>query len=707
MMKNLFLAFLIILGLASVNQKVMGADLQPPSLNLLPTPATEVELQAGGDFYVLNVGNGRFLTRTVGDNGYGTRACVAGFISINKSGLANDSYKFTIAYDESTKYTLFSYGVNGFNEERNGYLYTGVSSKTDAIWNAWVDLGSVNDAAYWDIAPTSNAAFSIKSRKQYTGEPASFFAPQANVNYAFCYNNSNSTTYNSFIDWKFYRSSECAAYIEAVRVFDLKSMLSDAIDAANASKSAYETYSGYSAFVAVIASAQSVYDNATVDGTAVNQAVANLEAAERVCRLTQPVPANFTWMIANPDMEANPATIGWTKTGNAVNFKALAVSNRTGMSGNAIETWSAAEAAPLSRKVYQTILDVPNGFYKLTAAAFADYQVANASTPTTGAFIYANEYTVEVPIRYNEDVSAVYELYFRVTNNTIELGMKLEDAYANWCAMDNFTLTYQGTTLKLDDSMNFNTVAESDINVSYIRNFSAKKVNAETQHGWQTICLPFAATVTFSGRELMANEDYWLFKATSGRYEAVASIEANIPYLIAMPNDEEMYADGISIEGDVWFTGTSLEDTPAEAIIVDVHSAYNLVVDYKATNTGYGIGDFGEAGQEVSAFDEGFCHGTFWAYASKTVSNPAARFGIFGDNYSTGLRKVSNSVNAPFSVISVEGGIEITAETSQFVRIHALGGKLVKGIRVPEGISRITLPVGVYFVNGTKVSVNF
>lgn len=152
--------------------------------------------------------------------------------------------------------------------------------------------------------------------------------------------------------------------------------------------------------------------------------------------------------IVNADMEANvesgknlPEECGWSKDGTVTNFWGLTVNAAwTGMSGLAIESWSPNGDAPLSRKMYQVIESVPNGFYRLSVAAFANYQKANAGTATTGVTIYANEYSVPVDIHYDQSISKVYEFEFQVTDGTLEIGMNLDNAYANWVAFDNFKL---------------------------------------------------------------------------------------------------------------------------------------------------------------------------------------------------------------------------------------------------------------------------
>ncbi len=1265
MKRKLFLAFLVLLGLVSVNERVLGQTPERPSFDLLPTPATEADLQAGGDFYVLNVGSAKFLTRTLEDNNWGTRSCVADYMSMERLAYSDDQYRFTIAYSADNGYTFYSYGINKDRGPKNGYLFAGTSNNDYP--NVWTDSKDSGGSCQWNIASTTNEAFSIKNRMFYINpnEAHLFFAPNATSQYALCYTNTNSNTHANFIDWKFYKASECTDYLNAVKAYEqevyekprltlaltkaeklldeetdatlaavvqtaqgiiasnttsefrtqtnivyaaitaylsnltsiypgatemtinnptvatnhsgwtvapngsaggsgtlaefydkdyatfsqvianctpgryklvaqgffrigannqasknawitdavtaslyattvasditlstplasiysipsntaltgqkygfadgvagakvqftngyypveldftmvvpgdvaiginsgptagsrwlcfnnfklvrlgdlppsnatqddldaialkctqakglidnavmqgvLKIALQEKYEAANAislqstleaatlalnelvtaitngetsknqyaalqtalansnaNKANYQSYPGYADFLAVIAEAQEIYNGATVDYPA--NVTAGLKEAERNCRFTQSTPADFTWTIANPGFEGN-AKEGWL--GNV-----LASQNDNNdlrgkprpyvhFTNQFMEEWvdNSRNYTLPNRDAYQAITGLPEGWYLLSAAVNATWQ-SDPLRIITGVSLYANEESVSCYT--GNGFPEIYRVPVYVDAGDLRLGLKIVSTNANWVAMDNFRLEYHGvnatqallddlksltdqaatfttddispaadalraesakhlayvvdvtdagvvlgavesmrnaietyrsayiknysfeayqdpftvgvspdvkdwtrsttdgyawsgcnadwqtngdrsfgifknaidsdfelsqtlttvpngtylvtvdmalskngatsrvngqrlfagaiesyfpadkeadteaqmltkyhtlsvvtvvtdgtlklgartnggtkdgigwfkvdnftikqlsdnTILELVDNVDFNSVASPNTNVSYTRNFSAENVNGESLHGWQTISLPFDATVTYGGNELEANEDYWLFEATAGSYVAADAIEANKLYLIAMPNDDEVYIPEMNVEGDVLFTGTSLAATAKTT--VGVHASYNLVADYKAVNTGYGIDDFEDKGIKISGFVNDICRGAFWPYAVSTGNTAApARFGIGGDNYGTGLRKVSNLANVPLLVVNVDGGIEITTEKSQFVRIHALGGKLVKSIRVPEGTSRITLPVGMYLVNGVKVSVNF
>ena len=125
--------------------------------------------------------------------------------------------------------------------------------------------------------------------------------------------------------------------------------------------------------------------------------------------------------------------------------------------------------------------------------------------------------------------------------------------------------------------------------ISYTREFTMKTIPGKAA-GWQTIILPFSVqTMTDKdGNRLapfMAEGDgiwkrFWLRELQAdGTYKDVTAIEANKPYLIAMPNAEE-YASEYCISGNVTFEAdnVSLGETPE--IVPTDGGAYSMYGTY-------------------------------------------------------------------------------------------------------------------------------
>ncbi len=92
--------------------------------------------------------------------------------------------------------------------------------------------------------------------------------------------------------------------------------------------------------------------------------------------------------------------------------------------------------------------------------------------------------------------------------------------------------------------------------------------------GWRTIVLPFnVSSITSEQKGALApfgsnaegTKPFWLRKLTADGFVDETSIEANKPYIIAMPYNPDVYLDEYNICGNVTFTGenVNVEVTPA------------------------------------------------------------------------------------------------------------------------------------------------
>ena len=104
------------------------------------------------------------------------------------------------------------------------------------------------------------------------------------------------------------------------------------------------------------------------------------------------------------------------------------------------------------------------------------------------------------------------------------------------------------------------------IKISYTRNFAYPTYPGEAA-GWRSISLPFTVTsITHSDGRVLAPfnanvtgaKPFWLRRLTENGFENVTQIEAGVPYIIAMPNNEA-YDDEYNITGSVTFTAQSAQ----------------------------------------------------------------------------------------------------------------------------------------------------
>ena len=140
-------------------------------------------------------------------------------------------------------------------------------------------------------------------------------------------------------------------------------------------------------------------------------------------------PFDVTSYIVNPDFENG--TNGW------VNISLNHASNNNFSLKNGgyfLEKWVSSGAVG-NASVSQVVKNLPNGQYKLTAAAQnLNQQAGHANDKNAGAVIYAGD--KEEPVYTAND----YSVKFTNISGEVEIGFKAENAQGNWICVDNFRL---------------------------------------------------------------------------------------------------------------------------------------------------------------------------------------------------------------------------------------------------------------------------
>ena len=99
------------------------------------------------------------------------------------------------------------------------------------------------------------------------------------------------------------------------------------------------------------------------------------------------------------------------------------------------------------------------------------------------------------------------------------------------------------------------------LNISYTKNFKYNTFPGEAA-GWESLSLPFTVTrVTHEDGRVLApfnsnvdgSKPFWLRRLTLNGFKDVTTIEANIPYIIAMPNNNK-YTSDFNLKGKVTFS---------------------------------------------------------------------------------------------------------------------------------------------------------
>ena len=153
-----------------------------------------------------------------------------------------------------------------------------------------------------------------------------------------------------------------------------------------------------------------------------------------------------TSLIKNPSFETN-GTSGWTV--NNMSTQSNTVFRKTGT--YYLETWVSIGNRISDAYMIQTLKNLPEGNYQLTAKALHIQQSGSSSTVNkgaaqTGAWLFAGNSKVVVTAMKD------YTVEFSVVDakSDIEIGLRAEDATGNYLCVDNFRLTYTGEPTTAD-----------------------------------------------------------------------------------------------------------------------------------------------------------------------------------------------------------------------------------------------------------------
>ena len=256
--------------------------------------------------------------------------------------------------------------------------------------------------------------------------------------------------------------------------------------------------------------------------------------------------------------------------------------------------------------------------------------------------------------------------------------------------------------------------------ISYTRNFKQETEIGVCQ-GWETISLPFEAqTITHETNGKIApfakgDKDarpFWLYElAPNGGFQATATLKANTPYIISMPNSQS-YSDEYILGGKVTFAATDVAIAATEPASTKNNSrefATNFEQLAKATGVyALNVGQEYQGYRPGSIFAEDFMSvKPFEAYL--TTAEAAARFSRYfhRDGSATGIDAIPTKQVADLNVWTSGSSIYIQSGKACRVQIFSITGMLVKSIDVAarETVTVSGMPSGIYVVNKKKVTV--
>jgi len=262
----------------------------------------------------------------------------------------------------------------------------------------------------------------------------------------------------------------------------------------------------------------------------------------------------------------------------------------------------------------------------------------------------------------------------------------------------NVVVNGTANSITLTDAANGNNFycpqAFTALHINYTHNYSMSTGINETR-GWETIALPFDVQKVTHGskgdvvpfaawKEGDIAKPFWLYELTGSGFVEAASIKANTPYIISMPNNPQYYEQWL-LNGSVTFeaagitVGKTEENQSASfrdrifvpnfvnrALDEGLH-ALNVANDYAANNSGMTEGSkFVLNMRQIHPFE---------AYMKSTSNAPRRVIDIFED-MATSIRTIA---------------CEHTADEQG---LYDLQGRKVQGVKK-----------GVYIRNGKKVII--
>ena len=178
---------------------------------------------------------------------------------------------------------------------------------------------------------------------------------------------------------------------------------------------------------------QTLMDAAQDEG--LSEAVQRLQAAMTAYRLylaSPEKPMDMTEFLVNPSFESG--NDGWKFEGMGTQGN----SDFRKVGSTYAEKWCDRGRGVDDAKLWQTLQNLPNGRYKLTAVA-QNIQQDSPSTKQRGCYIFADNNQTEV------NVYGTYQLEFVCISGEVTIGFETISATGNYCCVDDFHLYYLGT----------------------------------------------------------------------------------------------------------------------------------------------------------------------------------------------------------------------------------------------------------------------
>ena len=228
--------------------------------------------------------------------------------------------------------------------------------------------------------------------------------------------------------------------------------------------------------------------------------------------------------------------------------------------------------------------------------------------------------------------------------------------------------------------------------IRYTHTYGQKTVIGQCT-GWESIALPFAPTSithavngSMSPFAAQSKEDkpFWLCELTHMGFESADRIEANKPYLIAMPNNDK-YSDEYILAGEVTFSGKDVKVLASSDLTTDAKDGNiftpNFVYRDKATCMTLNVGEEYDGHLPGSLFASNYRQAKpFEAYVT-TAGMMSRKQVWFIEDQTTGLEEWNIPSSAEITLTWVQGKVIAKGtRKGDLVTVHDLNGRLLNSV---------------------------
>lgn len=358
--------------------------------------------------------------------------------------------------------------------------------------------------------------------------------------------------------------------------------------------------------------------------------------------------------------------------------------------------------------------------FRIYNKALSDLEVAKLADAMVTVSVYKGNSTGET-VEVYKDGSGLADI---LTGNAIAVvddadGINLLQGQNN-VVVKNAANTYSCTSLLLTDKLPFYSPVSFTATSAVYRRDLTGYIYADGTNGWSSLMLPFAGTL-YAGEDAKnpfisdddASGNYWL-KIFAGKtnetmnFEYANSIEADMPYIIALPGERWGVENSIK-DKEIEIRGTDVTVSATKGIAKVTADDYSFNGTYavvQPVGTHYILNAEGNA---FIKYDDGATVEPFRCYLFpdiESMSMPKS-FGIGGGNGEiTGLENGTKDHAGKLRVYSEAGNLKIVSPKVTIVKIHGVDGVLVRTVQLQEGVNTVAgLAPGFYVVEGQKAVI--